>query len=315
MKLPSQLSNYNPELEEVRLERSPFIDNGDEEDISQFHPIVICLFGIVGCLIAEFSSSLIYTSLESIYCPFNSPCDLDISHIKLVFGEVIAFFTPFLCSRLENYDLTSFFRFKLNQGTKHDLFIYLFAFTFMSLGLIPSKQCKYYNVFSWECFSAIIIECLIPAIMEELYFRAWLFGLLEEKVNKYLAMALTSSIFTFVHFQTNFVVIVLLFCMSYMWNYCNIQMKSHLPSIFAHLIYNFVISVLPHATNIFCRRAIIPISFMFWAIGITTLATKWYSNIMEDFCSPETIEEVFSSESESMEDDDEEEPYEDAKNL
>lgn len=149
-------------------------------------------------------------------------------------------------------------------------FCFILCFTMISISLITEDKCyntqiqNSDNLFYFILY--MFIDCILPSFCEEFVFRGWTFHFLNKKMNHFLAIIITSFLFTLCHPFKSWFSYLLIFLLSSCWNYANILVDSIFVSIFSHFFHNFsqslMLVIIPSACNISSA-----FSFALWLIS------------------------------------------------
>ena len=128
---------------------------------------------------------------------------------------------------------------------------FLFIALLMSLGLsdffkMAPEENPLLNVFSiegrpWLLFYFVLCICLIGPIIEELFFRGFLYPALRKKIGTFLSILLSSALFSLLHMT--FVGFLPIFFLGILLAYIYEKSGSLLSSITIHIIHNSCITL------------------------------------------------------------------------
>lgn len=190
-----------------------------------------------------------------------------ISEISLLF--IPCFSLKFYNSQNEIYDIGNAI-----PNDRKIAFYFIVCFSMMSISLISKDVClksPYNDIDDLSGFVLyLFIDCILPSFCEEFVFRGWAFHFLSQRMNQYLAIAVTSFLFTLFHPFKTWFSYLLIFLISSCWNYANIIVDSILISIISHFIHNFSQALLLSIFPCICNMST-SISFVFWLVSCCML--------------------------------------------
>lgn len=153
-------------------------------------------------------------------------------------------------------------------------FLLIFGTSLLSIALLSNSNCVHnpinHKTKYCELIIFIILECIFPAIFEEIMFRGWLIGCLKKYTNTIIASIISSLIFSFAHHYQSPFGYITIFILSLFWCFLDYATKSIFPSILVHFIHNFSNSILLLFVNGFCEMSVYE-SLIIWFIGALVL--------------------------------------------
>jgi hypothetical protein len=133
---------------------------------------------------------------------------------------------------------------------------------FFSFALIAPSHC----IPDQNIFDLLVLSCIFPAICEEIVFRGWLFHSLKVSLNMSTAAVLTSVCFGLAHPWKGWLPLITFSAFSCCWIFANLRAKSMTPSLAAHLVHNFVVTILVKLVPALCRTPPL-VSICLWVAG------------------------------------------------
>ena len=117
--------------------------------------------------------------------------------------------------------------------------------------MILSKKCDTNNANPYSKYQIVIITLLTP-IAEEFLFRGFFLRFMENYMNKFKSMLLTSFLFSFLHQKLTLQEHIIIFIFSLWWCFVSYATNTVYSSIILHFIQNFLVSLNYLDTNNMC---------------------------------------------------------------
>lgn len=231
---------------------------------------VISIIGLV--FISVLFSKLFPRLIGEVIIPFflHSESELFQKNGYPIISEISLLFIP--CFSLKFYDSQNEI-FVIGNSVPRNYkiaFSFIICFGTMSISLISNDIClksavgDVDDLFDFVLY--LFIDCILPSFCEEFVFRGWTFYYLSQKMNRFVAIGITSLLFTLFHPFQSWFSYLLMFLISSCWNYANIAADSIIISILSHFFHNFSQTLLLAIFPCVCNISLC-ISFIFWLVS------------------------------------------------